>query len=176
MRILIGITGSISAYKSAELASQLVKKGDEVQCMATANALSFIGPAALEGITRNPVKKDMFEHSDKIEHITLSDWADLILLYPASAAAAARLRMGLAEDLISAVFLANNFRKPFWIAPAMNSNMLEHPAVQENLSILSSWGARVLPTEEGLLACGTRGSGRLISPSAIVEYIEEIRS
>lgn len=176
--ILICLSGSISAYKAASLASALVQEGHEVQCVATESALQFIGPAALEGITRKPVKTEMFANSSEIEHIELAKWADIILLYPASAATIARLRMGLAEDLVSAIFLANNFQVPYWIATAMNNQMLENPATRENLSILSGWGARLLETEPGLLACGEIGTGRLIEPEAVQamigEYFQEL--
>jgi len=171
--ILLCLSGSISAYKAASLASALVKDGHKVQCVSTESALQFIGPAALEGITRRPLKKEMFADSSKIDHIELARWADLILLYPASAATIARLRMGLAEDLVSAVFLANNFQAPYWIAPAMNSQMLEHPATQENLNILSEWGARIIETEAGILACGEIGTGRLVEPETIHTMIKE---
>lgn len=170
--ILIGISGSISAYKAASLASALKKKGHSIKTMATESALKFIGPAALEGITGEPVLTDMFNPGYEIPHINLSEWADLIIVYPASAATIARLRTGLAEDLISAVFLSNNFRKPFWIAPAMNINMLAHPAVQENLEKLSLWGARIIEPEEGVLACGTIGKGRAPEPEKMAEMIE----
>ena len=171
--ILLCLSGSISAYKAATLASALVKEGHEVQCVTTESALQFVGPAALEGITRRPLKKEMFADSSEIDHIELARWADLILLYPASAATIARLRVGLAEDLVSAIFLANNFQVPYWIATAMNSNMLEHPATQENLNILSEWGARIIETEAGMLACGEIGSGRLIEPETIHTMIKE---
>ena len=171
--ILLCLSGSISAYKAATLASTLVKDGDEVQCVATKSALQFIGQAALEGVTRRPVKLEMFARSSEIEHIELAGWADLILLYPASAATIARLRMGLAEDLISAIFLANNFQSPYWIAPAMNTNMLEHPATQENLDILSKWGARIIETESGMLACGEAGAGRLAEPETVYTMIKD---
>jgi len=172
-KILICISGSISAYKAASLASALRKKGHEVKTVATESALQFIGPAALEGITGQPVLTDMFNPGYEIPHINLSEWADLIILYPASAATLARLRMGLAEDLLSAVFLSNNFRKPYWICPAMNINMLEHPAVQENISILKNWGARIIEPEEGVLACGTVGKGRAPEPEKLAGMIEE---
>jgi phosphopantothenoylcysteine decarboxylase/phosphopantothenate--cysteine ligase len=172
-RILICISGSISAYKAASLASALKKKGHEVKTVATESALKFIGAAALEGITGEPVLTDMFNPGHEIPHINLSEWADLIVLYPASATTLARLRSGLAEDLLSAIFLSNNFRKPYWISPAMNINMLEHPAVQENISILEKWGARIIDPDEGVLACGTVGKGRAPDPVKLAEMIEE---
>jgi phosphopantothenoylcysteine decarboxylase/phosphopantothenate--cysteine ligase len=171
--ILICISGSISAYKAATLASALKKKGHNVKTVATESALKFIGPAALEGITGEPVLTDMFNPSYEIPHINLSEWADLIIVYPASASTIARLRMGLAEDLLTAIFLSNNFRKPYWISPAMNINMLAHPAVVENLQILKGWGATIIEPEEGVLACGTVGKGRAPEPEKMAQLIED---
>lgn len=172
-KILLCISGSISAYKAASLASALKKMGHKVKTVATESALKFIGAAALEGITGEPVLTDMFNPGYEIPHINLPDWADLIVLYPASAATLARLRIGLAEDLLSAIFLSNNFRKPYWICPAMNINMLEHPAVQENLKVLEQWGARIIDPDEGILACGTVGKGRAPEPVKLAKIIEE---
>ncbi|MDA3833743.1 MAG: flavoprotein, partial [Spirochaetales bacterium] len=93
-------------------------------------------------------------------------------VYPASADVLARFRSGRAEDLLSALFLAQNFRSPWWIAPAMNSQMFAHPAVQENLRVLDQWGCRILPTEEGRMACGTYGSGKLLAPEAIRDEVK----
>ena len=169
--IVLCISGSVAAYKAASLASLLGKDGHEVQCVATEKALEFIGPSALEGVTRRPVESSMFSEPHRINHISLADWADLIILYPASATTIARLAAGTAEDLVSALFLANNFRVPYLVTPAMNSNMLAHPAVVRNLETLASWGARILPTEEGALACGVHGSGRLISPERTASFI-----
>ncbi len=171
--ILICISGSISAYKAASLASALKKKGFHVKTVATESSLKFIGTAALEGITGEPVLTDMFNPAYEIPHINLSEWADLIIVYPASATTIARLRMGLAEDLLSAIFLSNNFRKPYWISPAMNINMLAHPAVEENLKNLKKWGAKIIDPEEGILACGTVGKGRAPEPEKMAEMIEE---
>ncbi len=171
VKILIAVTGSIAAYKAADLASKLVQDGFDVDSLVTRKGLEFIGRSALEGITRKPLNTDMFEKPSEISHITLSDWADLVIVYPASADVIARLRTGRAEDLLSALFLANNFSSPWWIAPAMNSNMLAHPAVQENLQVLSAWGCRILPTEEGRMACGTTGSGKLLDPQQVRDFV-----
>ncbi len=170
-RIVLAVSGSIAAYKSATLASLLVKSGYEVQCVVTATALEFIGVSSLEGITRRPVKRSLFETPHTIDHISLADWADLMIVYPASATTIARLESGTAEDIVSALFLANDFRVPYLIAPAMNSNMLSHPAVMRNLKNLLSWGVKILPTEEGTLACGAYGSGKLLSPEQTFEII-----
>lgn len=168
---MLGITGSVAAYKAAELISRLKKAGHEIECIATARALDFIGTAALEGLLRHRVHTDMFESPHEISHISLAQWADLMLIYPASADTIARLRAGRAEDLLCATALALNFSAPLWIAPAMNTRMLAHPAVQENLEVLTRWGCRILPTEEGEMACGTTGSGRLLSPELVEREI-----
>ena len=169
--VLICISGSIAAYKAASLISNLKKKDFQVKVIVTESALRFIGKASLEGLTKTQVLMDMFEPGYEIPHITLAEWADVIVVYPASAATIARLRMGLAEDLLTATFLANNFRKPYFIIPAMNENMFEHPAVQENLNILKDWGAHIVEPEEGILACGTTGKGRAPEPDRIAEII-----
>ena len=172
-RILLQVTGSIAAFKAAALASMLVDGGFEVQCVASDGGLRFIGEATLEGLTGRPVLTGMFERGRALDHIHLVDETDLLLLYPATANHITRLRAGLADDLIGCLFLANNFRKPYWVAPAMNSNMFAHPAVTEALATLDEWGCRILPTGEGRLACGTVGYGRLLEPAAVLELIRE---
>jgi phosphopantothenoylcysteine decarboxylase/phosphopantothenate--cysteine ligase len=173
-RILLQITGSIAAFKAASLASMLVGDAFEVQCVLSEGGARFIGVSTLEGLTGRPVLSDMFDSGRALDHINLPDWADLFILYPASANHLARLRTGLADDLIGALFLANNFRKPYWIAPAMNSNMFAHNAVRENLAILEDWGCRILPTGEGRQACGSVGRGRLIEPEETFALIRDI--
>jgi len=174
--ILLHVTGSISCYKACELTSLLVKQGAEVQVTLSEGALKFLQPAVFEGLShRESLTPDMFaKKPDCIPHITLAQkWADLIIVYPASANCIARLASGLSDDLFGATFLANNFEKPVLLAPAMNSNMFAHPAVQENLKKLESWGTKILPTEEGRLACGSVGLGKLISPESTLEFIKE---
>lgn len=173
--ILLHVTGSISCYKACELTSLLVKAGAEVQVTMSEGALKFLKPAVFEGLSRREaLTPDMFVRKpDCIPHITLSKWADLIIVYPASANCIARLASGLSDDLFGATFLANNFEKPVLLAPAMNSNMFAHPAVQEGLKKLESWGCKILPTEEGRLACGSVGLGKLIAPEKAFEYIEK---
>ncbi len=172
-RIVLQVTGSIAAFKAASLASLLIESGSEVQAVLSEGASHFIGASTLEGLTGRPVLKDLFERGRAHDHINLVDWADLLLLYPASANHITRLRTGLADDLVGCLFLANNFRKPYWVAPAMNSNMLAHPAVSEALAVLDGWGCRVLPTGEGRLACGEIGTGRLLEPERVFELIRE---
>lgn len=172
-RITLQVTGSIAAFKAATLASLLVDSGAEVQVMMSEGARHFIGEATFEGLTGRPVLSDLFERGHAHDHINLVDRTDLFLLYPASANHITRLRTGLADDLMGCLFLANNFRKPWWIAPAMNSHMFGHPAVTDALGVLEDWGCRILPTDEGRMACGTTGAGRLLEPEAVEKLISE---
>ena len=172
-RILLVVSGSIAAFKAAALASQLVQDGHDLQVVLTSGGRRFVGEATFEGLTGRPVLGDVFEHGHAMDHIELIDWADLVLVYPASANTVTRLRSGLADDLAGCLFLANNFRKPWWIAPAMNSNMFEHPAVTDALATLADWGCRILPTGDGRLACGDVGYGRLLEPERLAELIAE---
>ena len=172
-RIILMVSGSIAAFKAAALASRLVQDGHEVQTVLSAGGAKFVGAATFEGITGKPVLGDLWEHGHAMDHIDLVDWADLLLVYPASANTITRLRAGIAEDLTGCLFLANNFRKPWWIAPAMNSHMFEHPAVTDALDVLAGWGCHILPTDEGRMACGTTGAGRLLEPEAVERRIRE---
>ena len=174
--ILLHVTGSISCYKACELTSLLKKCGAEIQVTLSEGALKFLQPAVFEGLSRREaLTPDMFVRKpDCIPHVPLAqNWADIIVVYPASANCIARLASGLSDDLFGAAFLANNFAKTVLLAPAMNSNMFAHPATQENLKKLESWGTKILPTEEGLLACGSVGPGKLISPERMLDFIKE---
>lgn len=172
-KILLQITGSIAAFKAASLASMLIDAGHEVQCVLSDGGRRFVGESTFEGLTNRRVLGDLFKPGHAHDHIRLAEWADVMLLYPASANHITRLRVGLADDLIGCLFLANNFRTPYWIAPAMNSDMLAHPAVVEALSVLENWGCRILPTGSGRLACGETGDGRLIEPDEAFELVVE---
>lgn len=165
------LSGSIACFKACELISQLVQKGFKVKTVATRSALQFIGPATLEGLTDEAVISDNFEHGKMMSHIDLARWADLILICPATAHTINALATGSGGDIVTDIFLSNNFQKPFWIAPAMNVQMLSHPAIQENIQKLKKWGTVILDTDSGNLACGEQGSGRLLSPSVIFEKI-----
>jgi phosphopantothenoylcysteine decarboxylase len=172
-RIVLIVSGSIAAFKAAALASRLVQDGHEVQTVLSTGGARFVGAATFEGITGKPVLGDLWEHGRAMDHIDLVDWAELLLVYPASANTITRLRAGIADDLTGCLFLANNFRKPWWIAPAMNSHMFGHPAVTDALGVLEGWGCRILPTDEGRMACGTTGAGRLLEPEAVEKLISE---
>lgn len=172
--ILIQLTGSIAAYKTCSLISRLVQHGYDVRTVCSRSALEFVGAATLEGLSGHPVYSNLFQPGTMMEHIHLVKWADLILLCPASANSINRLAQGLADDWIGAIFLANNFRKPYWIAPAMNTEMFRHPATQASLKTLQGWGVTVLETGTGMLACGDQGEGRLIEPDVIFERIQAL--
>lgn len=174
--ILIHVTGSIACFKACSLISLLTKEGYAVQATASAGALQFVQRASFEGLTGRPLLTSVFDASpDPMHHITLSQrWADLIIAYPASANCICRLAAGLSDDLFGALCLANNYNKPLLLAPAMNTQMFNHPAVQDALEKLKRWGTHILPTERGLLACGEVGEGKLLSPEAALEYIKEI--
>lgn len=175
--ILLNVTGSISAFKACSLVSLLVKKGYNVKVIPTENALQFVGKASFEGLSHNKIEENMFNNTDPIPHINLSqEWADLIISYPCSANTINRLAGGFADDLFGAVCLANNFQVPLLIAPAMNTQMFLHPSVQDSLKKLGMWGAQILPCGKGKLACGTEGIGRLIEPEDALYYIEETLS
>lgn len=175
-KILLGVTGSISAFKSCALASLLVKEGAIVRIILSQGGAKFVGAASFEGLTGQAVYQDIFEGKpDFHPHITLAqNWADVIMIYPASANVINRLAAGLADDLLGATILANNYNKPLLIAPAMNSEMFANPAVTESLEKISRRGAIILPTGEGRMACGTVGKGRLIEPDEAREHILRI--
>ena len=175
-KILLCITGSISCYKAAELASLLVKNGNEVKVVATEDALRFVGKATFEGLTKSMVYTDMWTNENEpIAHITLSQkWADAIFVYPASADTINKLAARIADNLLGALFLANNFQKPFVISPAMNSNMFLHPATQKSLQTLKDWGTKILEPAQGHLACGDDGVGRLAEPAEAFEFLKGI--
>ncbi len=171
-RVLFFLTGSISCYKACFAISRLVQAGVEVRTVATPAALKFVGAATLEGLTGHPVASDLWEPGKAMEHIHLARWADLALVAPATANTINRLANGLADDLVGSLFLAWEIqRKPWWIAPAMNVEMLNHPVTQASLQKLSGLGVRVLPTGDGALACGEEGAGRLLEPDTLLMHI-----
>jgi len=161
--IVLGVTGSIAAYKAAELTSLLTKQDCEVYVVLTEDALRFITPLAFKTLSRHPVVTDLYDEQDgwKPAHIKLADEADLLLIAPATANTIAKLALGLANDALSCVALALNPAARLVIAPAMNGKMWLHPATQQNVATLKSRGAEFIGPEEGLLSCGYEGLGRL---------------
>ena len=167
--IVLGVTGSIAAYKAADLASLLTKAGCEVRVVMTANALRFITPLAFKTLSRHPVVTDLFDEEEgwKPTHIQLADEADLLLVAPATANILAKFANGLADDALSSIALALNPKAPTLIAPAMNGKMWLHPATQRNVRTLKSQGAEFIGPEKGMLSCGYEGLGRLWPVEAI---------
>jgi phosphopantothenoylcysteine decarboxylase / phosphopantothenate---cysteine ligase len=170
--ILFGVTGSIAAFKAAATISKLVKDGHTVQVVATANALKFVGAATFEGLTGRPVFSDVYAQGQMMDHIHLARWADLFLIAPASAATLNRLAYGLAEDAIGNLFLAIERSKPVFVAPAMNTQMYSHPAVQEGLDRLRGFGVKIIEPGAGALACGESGTGRMAEPEEILRSVD----
>lgn len=173
--ILIGITGGIAAYKIPELIRLLRKKGAEVRVTATAHALEFVTPLTLQTVSDNKVYTDMFslhnEHTT--EHISLPEWADLMIVAPCTANTLGKLANGIADDALSTAFIAT--KKPVLIVPAMNCNMYGHPATQHNLQTLRTWEhIHILDCAEGDLACGTQGKGRMQEVAAILNAADSI--
>ena len=158
-KILFKLSGSIAAFKSAQLISQLVQEGHEVQTVVTSSALRFIGDATLEGLSGRPVMSDMYESGNMMSHINLIKWADFVICAPATANTINKMAAGDGSTLVTALFLAHDFAKPYFIAPAMNTKMLGHPATQKSLAKLENWGATILGTGSGALACGDEGQG-----------------
>jgi phosphopantothenoylcysteine decarboxylase/phosphopantothenate--cysteine ligase len=171
-RVLFQLSGSIAAYKACHVISRLVQDGCEVQAAATRGALEFVGRATLEGLTGRPVFTDVYESGRMMDHIHLARWADVAILCPATAQTINRLATGTAEDPLGSLFLAWEIAgKPYFVAPAMNHQMLAHPATRASLGRLEEWGVRLLFGEEGHQACGEIGAGRLMEPDAILERL-----
>jgi len=172
--IVIGVSGGIAAYKAAELIRLLTGRGARVNVMMTRNAQEFITPLTLQTLSGNPVATETFSltQESQIGHIRLADTADLIVIAPASADIIAKAAVGIADDIVTTVLLAA--RCPVAFAPAMNVNMYNHPAVTENLARLAARGVAIIDSEEGSLACGWEGKGRLCDPAAIVEELERL--
>jgi phosphopantothenoylcysteine decarboxylase/phosphopantothenate--cysteine ligase len=173
-RILLGVTGSIAAYKAVELLRELTKRGAEVQVVMTEAATRFVAPLTFETLSRQPVLLDMFSlaYGSHIGHIEATARADLFVIAPATAHTIARLAHGLADDFLSNIYLAS--RCPVMVAPAMDSDMYQHVAVQENLARLRDRGVHIVGPASGELASGLVGPGRLVEPPEIVEAIEKL--
>lgn len=172
--ILIGVTGGIAAYKVVEVASRLKKSGANVRVMMTRNATEFVTPRTFQEITGNVVSVEMFGDAANfhVAHIALADFADAILIAPATANFLAKMAHGIADDLLTTTILACD--KPLLIAPSMNTKMFDNPATQDNLRILRSRGVKILEPATGELACGISGKGRLPEPIEIFTAVEKI--
>ena len=163
-RVLLLMSGSIAAFKVAQLISMLVKAPlhAEVEVVRTESVSQFLGDATIEGLTGRRVRHSLWQSGDAMAHIELVRWADLILTAPCTAHTMNRLAHGLGDDLLTTLFLAHDFRKPWLIAPAMNTSMYRHPTTQDSMQRLAKMGCVILPTGNGELACGEIGEGRLL--------------
>ena len=168
MKVLLGISGGIAAYKTPDLIRRLKKAGHEVRVACTRNALELVSQVALETVSGGPVLCETFtpRRHPGIEHIDLAGWADVVVIAPATANVIAKMAHGLADDLLTTVLLATP--APVWIAPGMNTRMWEHPATRENVRCLVDRGVRLIGPDSGELACGTSGPGRMSEPGEIV--------
>ncbi len=176
--IVLGVTGSIAAYKAAELTSQLSKQEFNVRVVMTADALRFITPLAFKTLSRHPVVTDLYDEEEgwKPTHIELADEADLLLVAPATANVLAKLAHGLADDALTCIALALNPKAKILLAPAMNGKMWLHPATQQNVEALKARGAEIIGPEKGLLSCGYEGLGRLWPVDAVARRAVELLS
>lgn len=162
--ILLCVTGGIAVYKAVALVSKLTQAGFNVKVIMTASAQKFVNPLSFQVMSKNDVFFDTFDEKDSnvIAHIDLADWADLILVAPATANVIGKIANGIADDMVTTTLLAAT--APVWIAPAMNVHMYDHPAVKRNIAQLHTDGYRFIEPSEGYLACGYVGKGRLEEP------------
>lgn len=171
--IILGVSGSIAAYKIASLASMLMKQGCNVHVIMTRNATNFINPITFETLTGNKCLIDTFDRNFQysVEHVSLAKLADLVMLAPASANLIAKLAHGIADDMLTTTVLACKCKKI--IAPAMNTNMFENPILQNNLKLCASYGMEIINPAVGYLACGDTGAGKMPEPEVLFDYIEK---
>lgn len=174
--IVLGVSGGIAVYKACALTSKLVQKGANVKVVMTKGATQFVQPLTFQALSRNPVYIDAFDEKNpkNIAHIDLADWANLVILAPATAHLLGKVANGLADDMLTTILLAT--QAPVYVAPAMNVHMYDHPAVKQNLKTLESYGYRFIEPGDGYLACGYVGKGRLEEPENIIAVIEKVES
>lgn len=172
-RIIVGISGGIAAYKAPMLVRLLIKAGAEVRCAVTSHALQFVTELTLETVSGNQVYTDLFDRTNPhtTEHISLKDWGDILVVAPATANIIGKAACGIADDALSTLILS--FRKTTFVCPAMNSQMLDSPAYQRNVATLRNDGINFIESENGELACGTVGNGRMAEPEKIVEHMSQ---
>lgn len=173
MKIVLGVTGGIAVYKAIDLTSKLVQNGHEVRVIMTESAEQFVTPLAFQALSRNPVYTDIFvEHNPaEIQHIALGDWADIMIIAPLTASTLGKIAHGISDNMLTATVLA--FTKTIYLAPAMNSNMYNNPAVIDNIQTLLKRGFKFIEPGEGFLACGYIAKGRMGEPLEIMKFIAE---
>lgn len=172
--IVLGVTGSIAAYKAADLASKLTQAGAKVEVVMTKSAAEFITPLTFRSLTHQPVTTDMFELASEfsIEHVALAETADIVVIAPATANIIAKLAAGIADDMLTCTVLATE--APVVLAPAMNVNMFQNSVTQENLAKLKARGFTIVGPEHGRLASGKMGLGRLAELEKIIDTIQKV--
>ena len=168
-KILLGISGSIAAYKSAMLVRLLIKAGAEVKIIMTPSAKDFVSPLTLSTLSKNPVLADLSNNDSWSNHVILGRWADVMLIAPLSCNSLAKMAHGLCDNLLTAVYLSATC--PVMVAPAMDEDMWLHPATKNNLQIIQSFGNEVIPVESGELASGLIGEGRMAEPETIINRL-----
>lgn len=172
--ILIGITGSIAAYKTLSLISTLKKEGHNVKCILTNSATNFVTTLSIQTLSQNKVFSDINATNEQyIEHIALVKWADIIVVAPATANFIAKAAYGISDDMLTSLYLANNYNVPIIVAPAMNKEMWNNPVTQTNIDTLKKYGVGILLPTYGLQACGDVGPGRMMEPEDIAKIIKE---
>lgn len=174
--VLFIFTGSIACYKACNVLSKLKQSGYNIKTVMSPSSLEFVGRATIEGLTGEAPLVDTFAKGHAMDHINLARWADLIIVAPATANYINKIANGIGDDLLTTLFLAHDFQKPFLLAPAMNTKMYLHPATQTSIKQLKSYGVSILETASGVLACGEVGWGRLLEPDLIVKEIEQALS
>ncbi|MHC4221169.1 MAG: flavoprotein [Planctomycetota bacterium] len=177
VNVLLGVTGGIAAYKAVDLAAKVARAGANVKTVMTENACQLIGPKSFEAVTNSAVFTDLWGTGKKykIDHINLADWAQIVVIVPATANIIAKIANGICDDLLSTVLCAC-WKKPNLIAPAMNTNMWENPALQRNINTIKDMSFQLIGPGEGFLACGKQGIGRMAEPEEILEAICQIAS
>ena len=170
-KILLGITGSIAAYKAALLVRLLVKAGAEVRVIMTTAATDFISPLTMSTLSKNPVLTGLYENDSWANHVMLGRWADLMVIAPLSCNTLSKMASGACDNLLMAVYLSAAC--PVVVAPAMDEDMWKHPSTKNNLDRISSFGNSIIPVTTGELASGLYGEGRLAEPEEILAYIEK---
>ena len=170
-KILLGISGSIAAYKSAVLTRLLIKAGAEVKIVMTPAAKDFVTPLSLSTLSKNPVLSDLSENDSWANHVMLGRWADIMLIAPLSANTLSKMGSGLCDNLLMAVYLSATC--PVAAAPAMDEDMWQHGTTKKNLDIIVNFGNHIIPVEHGELASGLVGEGRMAEPETIIKWLED---
>ena len=170
--VIIGVTGSIAAYKACDIVSKLTQLEVNVKVVMTKSAQEFVSPLTFKTLSRDTVITDMFNAFSPVPHIDLSSWADVLLIAPATANIIGKIANGIADDMLSTLVMS--IEAPVILAPAMNTKMMENPRYRKNAGVLSESGMRFVETEEGYLACGCEGKGRMASTETILEALDQV--